>query len=107
MTSNGTAGRGADSTSTAPPGASAFNPDLLAGIAIVAFGIWFLWQASLLREGPGYAAVGPRVFPVIVGIGLLLSGLGITLVAAATVRRARMGAAAQVATEEDVEPTDW
>jgi putative tricarboxylic transport membrane protein len=49
------------------------------GAAIALFGGWFLWQAGSLREGPGYAAIGPRVFPVIVGLGLLLSGLALLL----------------------------
>jgi putative tricarboxylic transport membrane protein len=32
-----------------------------------------------LSEGPGYAAVGPKTFPIIVGIGIVLSGLGVAL----------------------------
>ena len=49
----------------------------LAGLAIVLFGAWFLWQATSLRSGPGYAAIGPRTFPILVGLGLLGSGLGV------------------------------
>ncbi len=60
--------------------------DRLAGVAIAVFGAWFLWQAASLREGPGYAAVGPRVFPVIVGVGLLLSGLALLITGGAGTR---------------------
>ncbi len=51
--------------------------DTLAAIVVAALGIWVLWQATALREGPGYAAVGPRVFPIIVGIGILAVGLAL------------------------------
>jgi putative tricarboxylic transport membrane protein len=44
---------------------------------ITLFGVWVIWQASLLREGPGYAAVGPRTFPMVVGVGIVLSGLAL------------------------------
>jgi putative tricarboxylic transport membrane protein len=45
--------------------------------AITLLGAWVIWQATLLREGPGYAAVGPKTFPLIVGVGMLLSGLAL------------------------------
>lgn len=50
-------------------------------LAIIVLGAWFIWQATELRQGPGYAAVGPRVFPTIVGCGLLGSGLALLLTA--------------------------
>ena len=53
--------------------------DGIAGLAIVLFSAWFLWQATTLRAGPGYAAVGPKTFPIIVGLVLLGSGLGVLL----------------------------
>ena len=52
-------------------------PDRLAGVVIVVFGAWFLWQAATLREGPGYAAIGPRAFPLLVGVGILGSGIAL------------------------------
>ena len=55
------------------------HPHLLAAEAIVLFGVWYLWQALALHEGPGYAAVGPRVFPALVGTGVLLSGAALVL----------------------------
>ena len=69
---------GGDSSSVLRP--SAFlTADRLSGAAIAAFGAWFMWQATELRQGPGYAAVGPRVFPLIVGLGILASGLALVL----------------------------
>jgi putative tricarboxylic transport membrane protein len=65
---------------------SSLSSDLVAGLAIALFGAWFLWQGTLLRAGPGYAAIGPRVFPLIVGAGLLGSGLAILLGALAAPR---------------------
>jgi putative tricarboxylic transport membrane protein len=53
------------------------SPLRVAGLVIVLFGAWFLWEAFGLREGPGYAAVGPKTFPLIVGGGMLLAGLGV------------------------------
>lgn len=53
------------------------SPLLAAGVAVVLFGAWFLLQATQLRAGPGYAAVGPRVFPTAVGVGLIASGLAV------------------------------
>lgn len=55
------------------------TPTRIVGVVIVVFGAWLLWQAVGLREGPGYAAVGPKTFPIIVGVGIILSGLGIVL----------------------------
>ena len=55
------------------------HADTIAGGLIALFGAWFLWEATILREGPGYVAVGPRVFPLIVGAGLLLSGMAVLL----------------------------
>lgn len=68
------------------------HADTIAGVLIALFGAWFLWEAMALREGPGYAAVGPRVFPLIVGTGLLLSGLAV-LVGSLRGRRGRGEAA--------------
>jgi putative tricarboxylic transport membrane protein len=55
------------------------SADRIAGVVIALFGVWFLWQAAILREGPGYAAVGPRVFPIIVGFGILASGVALAI----------------------------
>jgi putative tricarboxylic transport membrane protein len=47
----------------------------VAGALVAIFGAWFLWQALQFREGPGFATVGPRAFAVIVGLGLVASGI--------------------------------
>lgn len=83
----------------------------LAGVAILVFGAWFLWQAGTLRQGPGYAAVGPRIFPLIVGLGILGSGLGVAFGAWRSRSRARGPAPAAGATggeeREGGAGTDW
>ena len=71
----------------------AIAADRAAGVVVALFGAWFLWQAFQFREGPGFAVVGPRVFPAIVGIGLTLSGLALAVLP---------GARAEAET-----PTDW
>lgn len=53
--------------------------DRLAGAAITLLGVWFLWQAFGMPERPGAGAVGPRVFPIIVGLGILASGIALLL----------------------------
>ena len=55
------------------------SPDRLAGVLIAVLGAWILWQAFALQVGPGHAAVGPRVFPIIVGLGILASGVALAL----------------------------
>jgi putative tricarboxylic transport membrane protein len=78
----------------------------VAGAAIALLGGWFLWQAVSLREGPGYAAVGPRVFPVIVGLGFLVSGLPLLL--SRRSRALRAGAPSDESANADLAPpTDW
>ena len=80
------------------------SPRVAEGVAagaIVLFGAWVLWQAMQLREGPGYAAVGPRTFPLIVGVGLLVSGLAL-LWGSVHGRPVEPGAGSEAAA-----PTDW
>lgn len=59
-------------------------PSAAAGAAFAALGVAALIGAFAMREGPGYAAVGPRVMPVLVSAGLLVSGLAMLLVALRT-----------------------
>ncbi|MBE2240074.1 MAG: tripartite tricarboxylate transporter TctB family protein [Caldilineaceae bacterium] len=44
-------------------------------LTIIAFGAFYVWGASLIRESTTYAAVGPRFIPNAIGIGIVLSGL--------------------------------
>jgi putative tricarboxylic transport membrane protein len=53
--------------------------DRFAGVLVALAGAWYVWQATLFREGPGFAVVGPRVFPIIVGLGLLTSGVALVV----------------------------
>jgi putative tricarboxylic transport membrane protein len=71
----------------------AVTAERAAGVLVALFGAWFLWQALQFREGPGFAVVGPRVFPAIVGIGLTISGLALAILP---------GPRAEAET-----PTDW
>ena len=43
-------------------------------LAVMALGAFVAYDSVTGLTGPGYAQVGPGVFPVIVGIGLLLAG---------------------------------
>lgn len=47
----------------------------LTAVGIVALGALLLWQATTIRESAAYAAVGPRLIPLVVGGGLLVTGV--------------------------------
>jgi putative tricarboxylic transport membrane protein len=47
----------------------------LAALAIMGLGGIILIQTPQIRESAGFSVVGPRVFPIIVGIGCLIFGL--------------------------------
>lgn len=54
---------------------SRINPgELLISIALVALGIYTLTSAQDIGAGGGYSSVGPRVFPQLIGGGLLILG---------------------------------
>jgi putative tricarboxylic transport membrane protein len=46
-------------------------------LAVMALGAFVAYDSVTGLAGPGYAQVGPGVFPVIIGIGLLLAGGGL------------------------------
>jgi putative tricarboxylic transport membrane protein len=46
-------------------------------LTVMALGAFVAYDSMTGLTGPGYAQVGPGVFPVIVGIGLLLAGGGL------------------------------
>jgi putative tricarboxylic transport membrane protein len=60
---------------------------LLAGF-ILLLGVFVAVETAMLRTGPGYAAIGPKLFPWLVAAGLLVVGI-------ALLREARAGAVAQ------------
>ena len=76
-------------------------PLAAAGLVVALLGAWFFTQATQLRAGPGYAAVGPRVFPMMVGGGLVAAGLGVLL------GQLRSRRAAVEVPEELAVPPDW
>jgi putative tricarboxylic transport membrane protein len=62
---------------------------VLAGF-ILLLGVFVAVETALLRTGPGYAAIGPKLFPWLVAAGLLLVGV-------ALLHEARAGAVAHPA----------
>ncbi|WP_421996213.1 tripartite tricarboxylate transporter TctB family protein [Roseococcus sp.] len=56
-------------------------PDLLAGLAVLGFGLIGFWQAWAIPVSPLYAQVGPTVIPYVVAAGL--TALGASLVGTA------------------------
>lgn len=57
---------------------------------VLALGVFIAVETAMLRSGPGYAAIGPKLFPWLVAAGLLLVGV-------ALLYEARAGAVAQPA----------
>jgi putative tricarboxylic transport membrane protein len=49
--------------------------EILVAIGVVALGLFFLIGASSIALLPGYARIGPRFFPYLVGCGLVVAGL--------------------------------
>lgn len=86
------------------PGANRDWGELLLGAAVAIFGLAVVWQTFQIRITPAYSLVGPRVVPLIVGIGLVLVGLWLA-------GEAATGRTASPTTEaEDADPTlpaDW
>lgn len=73
--------------------------ELVVGLCITALGLFFAVSTYLLPEASGYAQVGPKVFPVVVSVGLLVCGALLIFQAASGGFRNR--------TEEDTDPFDW
>jgi putative tricarboxylic transport membrane protein len=70
---------------------------ILAGFVLL-LGLFVAVETATLRAGPGYAAIGPKLFPWLVAAGLLLVGV-------ALLYEARAGAVAQpVGFELDLPP---
>ena len=76
------------------PGAGAMRGLRLGEAVLAAFilllGVFVAIETAMLRTGPGYAAIGPKLFPWLVAAGLLLVGF-------ALLHGARAGAVAQPA----------
>jgi putative tricarboxylic transport membrane protein len=44
---------------------------------VLALGVFIAVETAMLRSGPGYAAIGPKLFPWLVAAGLLLVGVAL------------------------------
>jgi putative tricarboxylic transport membrane protein len=62
----------------------------LLAASVLLLGVFIAVETAMLRQGPGYAAIGPKLFPWLVAAGLLLVGV-------ALLYQARAGAVAQPA----------
>jgi putative tricarboxylic transport membrane protein len=72
------------------------------GVAMLLLAIAVLASTAFIPSGFSYDAVGPRLFPTIMGVGLLLAALGI--LAGAIGPRHRV---LPVAAQPSGAPTDW
>ena len=59
--------------------------EAILALAVLLLGLFLAIETALLRTGPTYSAIGPKLFPWLVAAGLLLVGL-------ALLREARSGA---------------
>ncbi len=60
--------------------------DLLVALGVLALGGFFLQGALALRVLPSYARIGPRFFPILVGVALLVCGVALVVQALRGVR---------------------
>ncbi|MCX7839394.1 MAG: tripartite tricarboxylate transporter TctB family protein [Anaerolineae bacterium] len=74
--------------------------DLIVAVIMLIFGAAYLAGAFAINEpSTSYSAVGPRFFPILIGIGMMLSGVWLGV---QTWRKQRAGA-----TFADLEEMDW
>lgn len=74
--------------------------DLVVAVIMLIFGAAYLGGAFTINEpSTSYSAVGPRFFPILIGIGMMLSGVWLGV---QTWRKQRAGA-----TFADLEEMDW
>jgi putative tricarboxylic transport membrane protein len=58
--------------------------EAILALSVLLLGVFVAIETALLRTGPGYSAIGPKLFPWLVAAGLVLVGL-------ALLREARSG----------------
>jgi putative tricarboxylic transport membrane protein len=80
---------------------SLLGPRITAGF-VLALGLLVAYQTTLIREGRGFTVVGPRVFPMLVAVGLI--ALGVMFLIRTTIRP-DADLAKQAASEESA--THW
>jgi len=54
-----------------------FDGEFFLAIGIIAAGLFFLLRTGFVSVNPGYARIGPRFFPYLVGGGLFVVGAGL------------------------------
>jgi hypothetical protein len=62
--------------------------DLIGGIALLAFGLWFTWHAQTEYDMGSMRRMGPGFFPFVLGV--LVAGFGVLLLVPALFRRGEM-----------------
>ena len=48
--------------------------ELLISLGLIALGTFVIWETRTIAETQGYAQIGPRLFPYIIGCGLTVCG---------------------------------
>jgi putative tricarboxylic transport membrane protein len=48
--------------------------ELLISLGLIALGTFVIWETRTIAETQAYAAIGPRLFPYVIGCGLTLCG---------------------------------
>lgn len=56
-------------------------PELVVGLGVAILAVYVLWQSYEIPVAAIYAKVGPRVFPIMVGIGLALLSCALVIAA--------------------------
>jgi putative tricarboxylic transport membrane protein len=51
--------------------------EAILALAVLLLGLFLAIETALLRTGPGYSAIGPKLFPWLVAAGLVLVGLAL------------------------------
>ena len=74
--------------------------ELLISLGLIALGTFIIWETRSIAETQGYAQIGPRLFPYIVGSGLTLFGAVLAWQAAA-------GGWRKVPLDEAHDAPDW
>jgi putative tricarboxylic transport membrane protein len=51
--------------------------EAILALAVLLLGVFVAVETAMLRTGPGYSAIGPKLFPWLVAAGLVLVGLAL------------------------------
>ena len=70
----------AGSAPSDPPPRSGVRGEVVAGLIVLALGLFFLWGSTLMTVTPMHARIGPKTFPLLIGGGLVVIGVCLTIV---------------------------